>query len=94
MNFSDYFYYPFLIGTIFLFIVVIGRFVKWFIGLSKIDKIRVRIGLFSMKTLQSVWESIREGLLHHNIFKTNKLLGYMHTSLAFGWFLLIVVGHI
>lgn len=94
MNFSDYFYYPFLIGTIFLFVVVIGRFVKWFIGLSKIDKIRVRIGLFSMKTLQSVWESIREGLLHHNIFKTNKMLGYMHMSLAFGWFLLIVVGHI
>ncbi len=92
--FSDYFYYPFLIGTIFLFVVVIGRFVKWFMGLSKIDKIRVRIGLFSMKTLQSVWESVREGLLHHNIFKTNKMLGYMHMSLAFGWFLLIVVGHI
>ena len=47
MNFSEYFYYPFLAGTIFLFIVVIGRFVKWFLGLSKIDKIRVRIGLFS-----------------------------------------------
>jgi len=94
MNFSDYFYYPFLIGTIFLFVVVFGRFIKWFIGLSKIDKMRVRIGLFSTKTLKSVWESIREGLLHHNIFKTNKMLGYMHMSLAFGWFLLIVVGHI
>lgn len=94
MSFSDYFYYPFLIGTIYLFAVVLGRFIKWFIGLSKIDKMRVRIGLFSVNTLKSVWESIREGLLHHNIFKTNKMLGYMHMSLAFGWFLLIVVGHI
>lgn len=93
MEFKDIFFYPFLIGTVYLFAVVIWRFTKWFIGLSKIDKIRVRIGLFSKKTLKSIWESIREGLLHRNVFRNNKLLGYMHMSLAFGWFLLIVVGH-
>lgn len=93
MEFKDLFYYPFILGAIYLFGVVIWRFTKWFIGLSKIDKIRVRIGLFSKKTLKSIWESIREGLLHRNVFRNNKLLGYMHMSLAFGWFLLIVVGH-
>ncbi|MEG2613275.1 MAG: (Fe-S)-binding protein, partial [Alistipes sp.] len=37
-------------------------------------------------------EVVRESLLHRRIFKINPLLGYMHMSLAFGWFLLIVVG--
>lgn len=93
MEFADYFYIPFLFGAVYLFAVVIYRFVKWFIGLSKIDKIRVRKNFFTTKTLLSIWESVREGLLHFKMFKVNKLLGYMHASLAFGWFLLIVVGH-
>ena len=37
---------------------------------------------------------IRESLLHVRIFRVNPVLGYMHTSLAFGWFLLIAVGWI
>lgn len=94
MNFADIFYYPFLIGAAYLFIVVIGRFVRWFLGLSKIDKIRVYKGFFTKKTLDSVWESVREGLLHVKMFKVNKLLGFMHMTFAFGWFMLILVGHI
>ncbi|MCQ2973642.1 MAG: (Fe-S)-binding protein [Bacteroidales bacterium] len=94
MKFDDIFYYPFLAGTIYLFAVIIGRFIRWFLGLSKIDKIRIRKGFFSVKTLQSIWESIREGLLHFKMYRVNKLLGYMHMSFALGWFLLIVVGHI
>ena len=35
-----------------------------------------------------------ESLLHRRIFKINFLLGYMHSSFAFGWFLLIVFGAI
>ena len=41
-----------------------------------------------------VGEVIGECLLHRRIFRVNPLLGYMHMSLAFGWFLLIVVGWI
>ncbi|MBQ3690279.1 MAG: (Fe-S)-binding protein [Bacteroidales bacterium] len=93
MEFSNWFYIPFLIGAIYLFGVIIFRFVKWFVGLSKIDKIRVRKNFFTSKTLDSILESVREGLLHFKMFKVNRLLGYMHMSLAFGWFLLIVVGH-
>lgn len=94
MEFGDWFYLPFLAGSIYLLIVVLYRFISWFIGLSKIDKIRVWKNLFTTKTLYSCWECVREGLLHFKIFKVNRLLGYMHMSLAFGWFLLIVVGHI
>ena len=39
-------------------------------------------------------DSINDGLLHASIFKKNPVLGYMHMSLAFGWFLLIVIGHL
>ena len=35
-----------------------------------------------------------ESLIHRKIFRKNLLLGYMHMSLAFGWFLLIIIGHI
>lgn len=93
MDFGNYFYYPFLIGSIYLLVVVSFRLTKWFIGLSRIDKIRVRKNFFTAKTLGSIWESVREGLLHFKVFRANRLLGYMHMSLALGWFLLIVVGH-
>ena len=33
-------------------------------------------------------------LLHTKIWKRKPLLGYMHSSIAFGWFMLIVLGHI
>ncbi|MCK7533336.1 MAG: hypothetical protein MZV63_21045 [Marinilabiliales bacterium] len=39
-------------------------------------------------------EIFMESLLHRKIFKKNPVLGYMHMSLAFGWFLLIVFGTI
>ncbi len=42
----------------------------------------------------AVREVVMESLLHRKIFRKNPVLGYMHMSLAFGWFLLIVVGHI
>jgi Fe-S oxidoreductase len=38
-------------------------------------------------------EVLMESLLHRKIFKQNVLLGYMHTSIAFGWFMLIVLGN-
>jgi hypothetical protein len=94
MEFHDYFYIPFIAGAIYFIVVIIFRFVRWLSGLSKFDKIRIWKGLFTKKTLYSIQESFLEGLIHRSIFKKNKVLGYMHMSLAFGWFLLIVVGHI
>lgn len=93
MEFADFFYLPFLGGALYFFALVVIRFTRWIIGLSKIDKIRIWKGLFTKKTLISIKQAFLEGLLHQSIFKKNKVLGYMHMSLAFGWFLLIVVGH-
>jgi Fe-S oxidoreductase len=91
---NEYFILPFKIGLAYLVIIVALRFIKWILGLSKIDKIRIRKSIFTNKSLLSVKEAFLEGLLHRKIFRINPVLGYMHMSLAFGWFLLIFVGHI
>jgi Fe-S oxidoreductase len=91
---ADYFTYPFLIGIIAMFIIIINRFTLWFIGLSKFDKVRFWKSLRTRKTLKSLYNAFSDGLLHRSIYKKQFVLGYMHMSLAFGWFLLIVVGHI
>lgn len=94
MSFFAPFTIPFIIGTIFLFVVVITKWSLWFLHLPKVDRRLVRHNFFTRQTLLAVWEVIRESLLHVRIFKVNPRLGYMHMSLAFGWFLLIVVGWI
>jgi Fe-S oxidoreductase len=91
---SEFFTYPFLIGIIAMFGIIINRFAYWFIGLSKFDKVRVWKSLRTRKTFKSLYTAFSEGLLHRSIYKKQFVLGYMHMSLAFGWFLLIVVGHI
>jgi Fe-S oxidoreductase len=70
------------------------RFGVWIYKLDKEDKRQIRKNIFSIKSLQAIKEIFTESLLHHNIFKSNMVLGYMHMSLAFGWLLLIVGGHI
>lgn len=91
---ENYFILPFTLGMIFLFAVLFIKYGLWISKLSKIDKLRIFHSFFTRRTLIAIWESIREGLLHRNIFRRSILLGYMHMSLAFGWFLLIIVGHI
>lgn len=85
---------PFVVGTLFLFIAVGVKWVLWLMRLPRVDRLLIRRGIFTRQTLIAVWEVIRESLLHVRIFKHNPVLGYMHASLAFGWFLLIAVGWI
>ena len=84
----------FCAGTVFLFGVIFLFFTKWICNLSENQKNTVKKNIFSLRTIKAVWEAVRECLFHRNIFKTNPLLGYMHLTFAFGWFLLIVVGKI
>lgn len=85
---------PFTIGLLFIFSFLIVVSVIWIIGLSRTDKIRIMKGIPSGRTLRAAGETFMEGLLHRKIFRKNPKLGYMHMSLAFGWFLIIVVGHL
>ncbi len=90
----DHFVLPFTIGLITLLVYLCIKYYKWIKSFPKEERKKIRKGLFSLQTIRSGWEIFRESLLHHNIFKTNPMLGYMHMTFAFGWFLLIVVGKI
>ncbi len=90
----DPFVIPFIIGLNFILIYSVVRCIIWFRELSKPDKLRLQRGLFGLAFAQSLKEIFFESLLHRKILKTNLRLGYMHMSLAFGWFLLILFGTI
>jgi len=90
----DPFVIPFNIGLNFILIYSVVRCIRWFRELSKPDKLRLQRGFFGLAFAQSLKEIFFESLLHRKILKTNLRLGYMHMSLAFGWFLLILFGTI
>lgn len=94
MTFFAPFTLPFIIGAGVMFAILLWKYISWLIELPSEDKRRILRGIPTVATLRSVWEVIRESLLHVRIFKVNPLLGFMHASLAFGWFLLIAVGWI
>ena len=90
----DPFELPFDIGLYFILLFVVARSVTWFRQLSRPDKLRLQRGFFGRAFGQSIREIFLESLIHRKILKTNPRLGYMHMSLAFGWFLLILFGTI
>lgn len=90
----DIFILPFDIGLYFILIYAVTRCIIWFRGLSRQDKLRLQRGFFGRAFGQSLKDIFMESLIHRRIFKTNWRLGYMHMSLAFGWFLLILFGTI
>ncbi|MDD2564878.1 MAG: heterodisulfide reductase-related iron-sulfur binding cluster [Salinivirgaceae bacterium] len=84
---------PFSLGLIFLLIVVFYKYYTWIRQMPKPKN--PPKGLNRIKAyFDASIEVIMESLLHRKIFKQNKLLGYMHMSIAFGWFMLIVVGNL
>ena len=85
---------PFLLSSIYLAIVIVFKFTRWILSMDAGQLSSIRKNIFTRKTLQAISEIFHESLLHRKIFKRNRLLGYMHMSLAFGWFLMIVVGKI
>jgi len=83
---------PFTAGMIVLTVLLAFRYIKWLGSLEAGNLTKIGLNLFTVKTLYAVGEVFMECLLHRKVFKTNRMLGYMHMSLAFGWFMLIVIG--
>jgi Fe-S oxidoreductase len=90
----DPFVIPFNIGLYFIILYAVTRCVIWLHELSRADKLRLQRGFFGAPFIQSLKDIFLESLIHRKILKTNFRLGYMHMSLAFGWFLLIFFGTI
>ena len=91
----DPFVIPFLIGMIFVLGYCIIGAVRLFFQLDGGDRKRF---LISLVTPATIWKNIKDiflnCLIHVKLWKRNKLLGYMHSSIAFGWFMIILLGHI
>ena len=94
MTFFAKFCIPFIIGAVVMFAVVLVKYFSWPRNLPKSDLKLIAKGLFTSRSIAAAWEVVSESLLHRRIFRVNPRLGYMHMSLAFGWFLLIAVGWI
>ena len=92
MTFYAPFCLPFIIGAVVMFATLLWKWGSWLYRLPRADQRLILRGLPTRRTLEALWEVVRESLLHRRIFRVNPLLGYMHMSLAFGWFLLIAVG--
>ena len=85
---------PFTIGMVYILVYFGVSFAKLIHDLSWTDRKRFFRSVFSYRIFVSGWEIIRECLLHVKIFKRNKVLGFMHMSIAFGWFMMILIAHL
>lgn len=91
MNF-DPFVLPFFLGLLVMGVILIWKYIAWMESIPVSDRRVMFRNLFSVRSFRAFKEAVMEGLLHRRIFKINPVLGYMHASLATGWFLLIVMG--
>jgi len=90
----DPFVIPFTLGMVFIILYLsVGGF-KIIAKLSAEEKMKLLKHTFSFAIFKTLWDIIADCLLHIKIFKRNIRLGYMHASIAFGWFMLIFIGHI
>ena len=86
---------PFLAGMIFVLGYCLYGIIKILVQLPAEDRKRFFISLVTPKTfLKNIRDIFCDCLLHVKLWKRNRLLGYMHSSIDFGWFMLIVLGHI
>ena len=85
---------PFCIGVILLFAICIFKWVRWIRQFDRLQRAILLKNIWSWRFIPAIMETITEALFHRKVFKHKFILGYMHTSIALGWFLLIVMGAI
>ena len=86
---------PFMPGMIFVLSWCIIGALRVILQLPKEDRKRFFMSLVNPKImLKNIRDWFCDCLFHVKLWKRNKLLGYMHSSIAFGWFMIIVIGHI
>ena len=86
---------PFLIGMIFVLSWCVIGSLRVILQLTHEDRKKFFLSLINPKIMaKNVRDWFCDCLFHVKLWKRNKLLGYMHSSIAFGWFMIIVVGHI
>ena len=86
---------PFVFGMVFVLSYCVYGIIKILVQLSSEDRKHFLLSLINPVT---AWKNIKDiflnCLLHVKLWKRNPVLGYMHSSIAFGWFMIILLGHI
>ena len=91
----DPFVLPFVFGMTFVLVWCIFSLVKVLSQLNGADRRKFALSLITPTTIyKNLRDIFCDCLLHVKLWKRNKVLGYMHSSIAFGWFMIIVIGHI
>ena len=86
---------PFMFGMIFVLSWCVIGALRIIIQLPGEDRKKFFLSLINPKIMaRNVRDWFCDCLFHVKLWKRNKLLGYMHSSIAFGWFMIIVIGHI
>lgn len=86
---------PFLAGMVFVLAVCL---IKAAIAVRELDKADRKKWFRSLVhpniIIKNVIDIILDCLIHVRLWKRNKVLGFMHSSIAFGWFMIILLGHL
>ena len=86
---------PFMIGMLFVLTWCVVGAARVILQLTSEDRKRFFLSLVNPKIMaKNIKDWFCDCLFHVKLWKRNKVLGYMHSSIAFGWFMIIVIGHI
>lgn len=86
---------PFMVGMTFVLAYCLIGAIRIILELTSDERKKLLLSLVNPKImLKNIKEWFCDCLFHVKLWKRNKLLGYMHSSIAFGWFMIIVIGHI
>lgn len=86
---------PFLAGMAFVLAVCAIKAVIVVRQLDKPDRKKWLLSLIRPNIIvKNGVDIIVDCLLHVRLWKRNRVLGFMHSSIAFGWFMIILLGHL
>ena len=86
---------PFMIGMLFVLTWCVVGAARVILQLPSEDRKRFFLSLVNPKIMaKNIKDWFCDCLFHVKLWRRNKMLGYMHSSIAFGWFMIIVIGHI
>ncbi len=86
---------PFLVGISFFLCWTTVGCIRLIFKIPHKDRVRLWTSLVNPVTaLKNVRDLFFDCLFHVKIWQRKPLLGYMHSAIAFGWFMIIILGHI
>ncbi len=91
----DLFVLPFLVGMVFVLLFCLFGLLRILYQLSREERLKFYASLLNpANIIKNLKDIFFDCLIHVKLWRRNPLLGYMHSSIAFGWFMLIVLGHL